>query len=343
MKVERNSNIELLRIVLMLIIIFWHCVVHYCDNIYFENVSKPVSTLLFMSFSAMAVNSFLAISGLFGIKFKIERLVSFIVQALFYSVSIFVFFKLTFHGRYAISETFPNVIFPITFGKWWFLSTYVTLFLISPFLNKGVEYLSKKQFLALIIILLVFEFLASIFKSPNWISGTSDTLYHFIVVYLTIRFFILHNVSIKYPSISYLFFSLALFCISIILFFLGYKNAAWRCFNINSLIVIAQATSFLYIFKNIKIRKMPFLNKIGSATLGIYLIHDSLIVRHFLKEHLNPFFSVIDNSFILFIYMLITSLVIFIICFLIECTRSLICKPFVKLLSEKVELLANKL
>ena len=75
--------------------------------------------------------------------------------------------------------------------------------------------------------------------------------------------------------------------------------------------------SLMKYFKEINI-KNTVINKIGSLTLGIYLIHDHVYVRNFIYDALN-YSNNIDNSFIP--YTLIIVITIFIGCAIIEYLR----------------------
>lgn len=73
---KRNSNIEILRFVLMVSIFIWHLIVHGLD---FKNVGiKPYPynihlTILATTFLSPAVNCFMFISGWFGMKLRWKK------------------------------------------------------------------------------------------------------------------------------------------------------------------------------------------------------------------------------------------------------------------------------
>lgn len=74
----RNSNIEILRFALMIAIFLWHLLMHGCgfkDIGHVEYGYNIHLTLVLSALFAPAVNCFMFISGWFGIKFKIEKVV----------------------------------------------------------------------------------------------------------------------------------------------------------------------------------------------------------------------------------------------------------------------------
>lgn len=88
---KRNTNIEILRILLMLMVCFLHLAVHGYG--YFSHNTHPLNNVsdhsfllsLLVSLTIPAVNTYVLISGYFGIKFKWNSVFAFAFQALFFS------------------------------------------------------------------------------------------------------------------------------------------------------------------------------------------------------------------------------------------------------------------
>lgn len=86
---KRNTNIEILRILLMLMVCFLHLAVHGYG--YFSHNTHPLNNVsdhsfllsLLVSLTIPAVNTYVLISGYFGIKFKWNSVFAFAFQALF--------------------------------------------------------------------------------------------------------------------------------------------------------------------------------------------------------------------------------------------------------------------
>lgn len=83
---NRNSNIELLRFVLMLLICVGHLFAHglglkYMGRTVFD---VDISTLVIFAIVVPAVNCFMLISGYYGMNLKLKKVISFIVQAIIY-------------------------------------------------------------------------------------------------------------------------------------------------------------------------------------------------------------------------------------------------------------------
>ena len=148
---SRQSNIELLRIVAMLMIIAHHFSVH--GN--FDLRNMLVGNNIWLQFLAtggkIGVNIFVMISGYFLISSKnieTKKVLKLLAQILFYSVIIFILFislKIVSFNRI----DFINYI--LGFPVWWFAKSYLALYLIHPYINKCVDVLNKKEYQKLVL------------------------------------------------------------------------------------------------------------------------------------------------------------------------------------------------
>ena len=104
--IKRHSNFELLRIICMLMIIAGHLIS--CHNTpYSISDSDEIIKFVCMSFFSVAVNSFVLISGYWGINYKTERLVRLIIQTFFYSVSLFLLsVSIGWHSSFSYKDIF---------------------------------------------------------------------------------------------------------------------------------------------------------------------------------------------------------------------------------------------
>jgi len=129
--VDRESNIELLRIILMLMIIGYHLIVHGAQiggtvkNFNIDNNSS-VGYLFLKSFLVIAVNCFVFISGFYRINFKVRPFLSMIFQTIFYSVLI-TFSVDILSLQYVSPQDYFKAFLPIFFNTWWFITAYLTL------------------------------------------------------------------------------------------------------------------------------------------------------------------------------------------------------------------------
>lgn len=167
-KGKRNVNMDLLRLLSMLMVTMLHALTK-SDLLLFMGSEVPVNgwiAWVLEVLSVSAVNVFMLISGYFLIasRFKVRRLVEIVLQVMFYTVGTFVLFVLL--GKCSLGDMniydLIHYILPIHMETYWFISSYVIIYLLLPLINAGVQSMTEKQLGGVILGLLVFE---SVFKS----------------------------------------------------------------------------------------------------------------------------------------------------------------------------------
>jgi len=160
-KKDRQVNIEVLRIVAMLMIISLHYLGKGEALIPFSGNEFPMNgyiAWLIEAFAYVAVNIYILISGYFLVdsKFRIDKLIRIWLQVLFYSIGIWLLFKVTGLLPEEFNTTYYSLTFlaPVGMQHNWFASFYIMLYCLSPFLAILVKKVSKKQLQACIVILL---------------------------------------------------------------------------------------------------------------------------------------------------------------------------------------------
>ena len=156
MKNQRQSNIELLRIVAMLMIIAHHVAVH--SGFAFPSGSISFNRL-WIQFIQMGgkigVNIFVLISGYFLVRadgVKTNKVIKLWLQIFTYSIITFFVIVFVSPQSFSIRALIENAL-PITYYKWWFVSAYFVLYLLSPYINKLLNSLDKKSYQRLLVLL----------------------------------------------------------------------------------------------------------------------------------------------------------------------------------------------
>lgn len=346
---NRQSNVELLRIVLMYFIILFHLIVHSADvhslaiNGYTET-KNSVFYMLIMSFISMSVNCFVFISGYYGIKFNIKSVISFVFQGLFYSVLPFIIIRYFIDDtELLVGQTWLKVLTPISHNTWWFLSAYLALYFLSPILNKGVDYLNKRQLLLLIGVLIYLEITFPL-TGINHLVGHGIGLYPILVIYLIARFSKKYNLKIKSSGIFYIVSSILLFIISYTCLKIHYQDISWRLFTYASPFIIIGSFFFFFFFLRIRIPQNTIINRIAGLSFGVYLGHESPVVYSYIKNIASKVLSTEGHSSIyIILWLFITSACIFIIFAIIEKIRIFISSPILNYINSKIDNLGKPL
>lgn len=182
---KRKIGFEYLRIVSMLLIVANHFLLFtgVLDNV------KPFSTNYYIlwlleAIGYVGVDCYVLISGYFLIqsKFSWKKVVGLIGEVWFYSVVILVCLIVTKQDVYSKTQIL-NAFLPISTRQYWFMTDYIILYILSPYINVGLQNLDKKQFKKLLFILIILFSIWDI--APGMQIGVQKgySLYWLIVVY----------------------------------------------------------------------------------------------------------------------------------------------------------------
>lgn len=185
----RNANMDLLRIVSMLLIVFLHSIDH---SGVLENAEHCSAGMYFYvrftyALCQVCVNIYVMLSGYFLVtsQFRLKKLVTLWIEAVFYAFVLRLVFILTGAKPFSLASLI-SCCFPILTGRYWFITIYVGLYLIFPFLNILIRAMDRKQHALLNICLFgLFSLWNSIHPSiAGMNSGGGWGLAWFVVLYL---------------------------------------------------------------------------------------------------------------------------------------------------------------
>ena len=184
---KRDMNFELLRIICMILIVASHCIMHseimkkvnlYTGNYYFLE--------FLIAFSKISVNLYILITGYYMVKskFKTKKLISIWGITFFYSFCTLLICELI--GQRVGKKVIIMNLLPFISGRYWFVTTYIGLYLLIPFINKLINNITKKQYELLVLVLFFMLVIAkTIFSSVNYLLPNSgDNLFWFCYLYI---------------------------------------------------------------------------------------------------------------------------------------------------------------
>jgi len=341
-KQSRELNIELLRIVLMIMIVCHHFLMrgrglHLLYTSESTNINDDALHGLFIdSFLIMTVNCFIFISGYYGIKFRVKTVLSLLMQAITYSIGIDIIFNL-FTGDTLSFDTIMNGFLSVPNGQWWFITTYFFLYLLSPFLNLAKQHLSKFQFLYILGVLTIINFIIGFTLDPTSLGVLNGySLFSFICIYFYGQAF---STYLNFERGKLFYLSLYVICSLLIfgMFFISMKyigvGLAWRAFFYNNPLVLISAISFFFFFKNLKI-SYKIISFFSSSVLAIYLIHEHPRSADFLTDNLNTLATNYKIGSV-YITLFLIAVLLFLCGTMIEKLRVAITEPFLNYLIAK--------
>jgi surface polysaccharide O-acyltransferase-like enzyme len=270
---------ELLRIITMLMIMIQHANFKVIGiPLSVDIMTMPISSFMrfFMqSLCFIGVNVFVMLSGWYGILFRVERLLGFIFQVLFFSVLVY---GVLFLGGYAPMLPPKRWLFLLTMQNYWFVVAYLLLYILSPVLNAFVEATSSKTMKNVLLLLFACELLLGWMPSayPSYISGFSPL--HFFALYLLARYMKefqpLWTQMNKYRDIMvYLLVSLLISLAALISEMGGAKTSSYL-YKYSSPLCIASALFFILAFSKMSVQS-KLVNIVATSCFAVYLVHDN--------------------------------------------------------------------
>ena len=278
---QRNSSIELLRIIAMFMILMHHFVVH---NGYDElNLPLGPERIFFQLVMAgggkVGVVIFFSISAWFfldreqTIKSNLKRVWIMERELLFWSLALMMFY-LVFDRADLGPKLMVRSLVPLSTGIWWYATAYAIFLMLLPFLSKGLKVLSREYHLALAATVLVIWGLTSFI--PGMI-GINDGFFGFIYLFILISAYKWYMEPFTTRQVwlmigTGLGFFLLYTCASITLSLLGYDMGIYITGDWKLPVIMVGFGMFL-LFGRVTFHNRA-INQIAQSAFAVYLITD---------------------------------------------------------------------
>lgn len=353
---KRISNIELLRIIAMFMIVASHLACHgvqHCnDSINAYKIWQAGSTFnkIFVSFltpgGMIGVACFFMITGYFNIEKNSFSLKKVVLQESFYglfSVLLLVVAKIMKYNFEDIdfsvlfSTAVKSIFVPITNGNvWWFLTAYVYLMLLTPFLNRVAQKLNKKGYLFFILFvwLVVYSLDGTLF-GLYW-SVQRGVLFYLIGGYIKINIDVKRFKAKSKEKIILTLVAVLSWVVDFAAMFVTdgkryiVNNKPGNIMDTISVVfgngfilaipVVICSISIFVLFLSFEFEN-KFVNNIAKTTFGVYLIHDSVFARSFIWHGILKVDTVLYKSGLFPVYAMCSIVAVFIICSFVDMIR----------------------
>lgn len=344
----RQTKFEILRILAMMMIIAMHYMTKGMSIPKLSEDMGIVNHLWWLLYAAcnVAVNVYVLISGYFMIdaKWNIGKVIRLVAEVLFYSWIV----PLCLGAVGVInlgSLDFTNILtilLPIEEEHYWFATSYVMLYLLSPILVAAVKNLEKKQLQTVIVALLImFGGLKSInpYLIP-WDKYGYDILW-FICLFLVAGYIRVYGIGIysnkKKSLVMYIAgvlvtWGICALCAVIVRATNNLEYYMDMTYAYNYVTVLWAAVSLFYVFIHIPEREYrcgKIINRIAACTFGVYLLHENVMIRGCWQTWLG-----IENAngqWWQIIHMILCVIVVFAIGVLVDLVRNGVFTAFIML------------
>ena len=324
---QRNSSIELLRIIAMFMILMHHFVVH---NGYDElNLPLGPERIFFQLVMAgggkVGVVILFSISAWFfldreqTIKSNLKRVWIMERELLFWSLALMMFY-LVFDRADLGPKLMVRSLVPLSTGIWWYATAYAIFLMLLPFLSKGLKVLSREYHLALAATVLVIWGLTSFI--PGMI-GINDGFFGFIYLFILISAYKWYMEPFTTRQVwlmigTGLGFFLLYTCASITLSLLGYDMGIYITGDWKLPVIMVGFGMFL-LFDRVTFHNRT-INRIAQSAFAVYLITDYAASRKLFWVKLFNLQDLYQQPFAI-LQILGILLTIYAICILIDFAR----------------------
>lgn len=324
---ERNSNLELYRIIVMLLIVAHHYVVNSGLMSVMKEEPLHIQSIflyLFGMWGKTGINCFVMITGYFMCKshISLRKFMKLLFEIYFYNLIITGTFLLTGYCSPSFSTVFYALVPIQSFGVN-FVACFVVFYLLIPFLNLLIQTMNSKLHLRLILLcLLVYSVIGTIPKITLGVNYVS----WFVVLYFIASYIRLYRFPIKISNRNWGWLTLLSILISmasVVATVFVNKNIPvfWFVADSNHIMALVTALCSFMFFKDLNIRYSKVINLIGASTFGVLLINaNSDIMRQWLwQDILNNVGQYGTNTMVL--HAILSVIAIFVICILVDMLR----------------------
>lgn len=291
-EMERNPNIEFLRLIAMFMVLMLHALGH--GGVLKHYDSESFGYLFFWFIESMcmvSVNSFVLITGYFGThcKFKLTKILRFYIKVLLFSLICTFITTVLFNTKLDFTDWLYGM-FPLTSKRYWFATIYVMLMFIQPALNIFLARSKKTEIKHLIIVLLIlFSVLPTILIWYRKVSGIGMDLTWFVVLYFIGAYIHKYGIGVnkKHWLLYYILITFSLCIANAIIpvtlkVLLGVEKGVGLFNYYNTIFVLSSSVCFFMYFVERSPKNTFFVKKfarLGMYSFGAYLISDHTVIR----------------------------------------------------------------
>jgi len=291
---KRDSNIELLRIIAMCLIIFHHMALNTgiveCYNINTNMIFGIIGGIG----GKIGVVVYILITGYFCINkdFSFKKVFTLWLQIFCYSVGFMLIFRIAGIEKLNKVDTIKT-FFPLAHNQYWFITVYLYLILLVPFINKFLNSLSKENYNKLLVVLsIIFVIIPTLFYTNGLIGSTNTPIgiLLFIYVYIIGAYIKLYEISFfENKKLRNIFIIIFGYIVVTVIVLIGRKleqgNIFWSNLfgyyrEMNSIFILIPSISLFYIFKEWKLKHNVIINYLASISFSVYLLHESNFLRY---------------------------------------------------------------
>lgn len=341
---NRQSNIELFRIVATLFIVILHCNGWFLqlkgiDSWWYGGTSVAIARTFIQSVTCIGVDCFVLISGFFGIRPSLKSLMRLFSCLVFFYVGGYLW-ECGMEGTTFTWKHFIKNCLAFSRGNL-FIQCYLFLILLSPALNALMEKLTFRQVtFYLTIFLLCALYFGCIWNHDAFYFNRGYSVTTFMLIYVVGRYVKLHLLErVNNIKSSYLIalYGICVIALMVLHLFFPSTGLLWYC----SPMLIVPSVLLLVLFNRLNVQS-KIVNSIGISALAVYVFHTCTPAFNLLMEWDVEWFQ--NYSFVGYaVRMAVLMGGVFVFAVSLDKIRILIFAPLIKYSGKIDELIKEKL
>lgn len=366
---KRLSKFELIRLIAMYLIVLHHSIVHgVMTNIRYDLIHYPASASISFIFSAggkVGVYLFILITGYFTVNssgITIKKIIKVWFPVFFWSVVLGLIFGKIFttsYGNFEKVKIIIQMLFPILFNQYWFVTVYFFMYLLSPILNLFINWVILRSNRIKYFIILAVLLLSG--SNPKILGGDKQ-IGNWLVVFCVIyciggvirKIDILNKKNIQrvtvYALLIVTMLNIAIIIGLISILQIKFSNVVYEILRglLESypclFLGIIEAICIFIVIGSSKLRYNKYINKLSAVSFGIYLISDNKYVSPVIWKGIFNMKQMIEwSSAIMALSAIFISLGVFLASGLLEGLRQRLFSHFENRLAKSIQKKVYKL
>lgn len=355
-KKKRDANIELLRIVAMLMIITLHFNIHSKALLVLGEPASNVQIFatVLEAIAITGVNVYVLISGYYlsSSKVRLSKVLLLILQVYFYTLLISC--AMMFVGAYSVKpedklDRALRYLFPISSEHYWFVTAYVIMYVLAPVMNAAVNTLKRKQLKTVIIGLLTwFCFIKSIVPVKFGTDRMGYDFGWFICLYLIAAYIRKYNIVLfrdaKKSALVYLISVVVIAAFSLVFYKINFDTGNFNYYaevpcHYNFFFALTGALGLFSVFRFMRLKEnllAEVIRIIAPYTLGVYLLHMHFEIADRWVEWIEQIIgdTPLDNVLMFFVHLVVSVLIVFFAGIFVDWIRKYIFNFFGRVLGD---------
>lgn len=276
---ERQSNFELLRIISMLMVLGVHIDgaslgLPEPSGCWASLTARDTWQIVTESICIVGVNCFTMISGYFGIRLTSKSVFSYLFQCAFYAVGIYSL-AMILRPESCSWRGWAESWLVLSHTDLWYVPAYFLLMLLSPFINAGLDKLSRQRYSILLAVLAAYNIWCGWWWHGNF-NPTGYTIMQLILMYIAGGYIhrYVHDDCLCHVRLWVACgFVVSALAVSVSAVYLHPLQA----FAYNSPFVMAESIFLFLLLSTIRFQSRV-INRMARGAFAVYLIHKSPVI-----------------------------------------------------------------